>query len=71
MCAVPFYDGLVEFAVFSPVAVDCRNRASGSSIVKKYLFFVWELLGEKLVCKIKCLLLKRWNPQMQYITLVF
>lgn len=24
------YDGLVELAVFSPVAVDCRNRAAGS-----------------------------------------
>lgn len=46
---MPFYDGLVEFAVFSPVAVDCKNRASGSNIEGKYLFFNWEL-----VCKIKC-----------------
>lgn len=23
--AVPFYDGLVKFAMFSPVAVNCRN----------------------------------------------
>lgn len=40
--AVPFYDGLVDFAVFSPVAVDCKNRASGSNIVEKYLFFCLE-----------------------------
>lgn len=37
--AVPFYDGLVEIAMFSPV-VDCRNKvcASNTEEVQAYLF---------------------------------
>lgn len=47
----PLYDGLVEFSVFSLVAVDCRNKTSGNNIGMKYLFFVWSV-NKKVVCKI-------------------
>lgn len=31
--AAPFYDGLVESAVFSPFVLDCRDRAPGSNLL--------------------------------------